>query len=419
MDELYRRKQGSIKINNISVGGAGINECCYENSEEEIFQEIEIKINTEIDLLIAKLEQIRKDSLKELAEQRERFNILESEWQLRGVEYSKFLQKYLELETKRNSIACLHKCHVETLSRSMKTHMDQQPRAPFIAFSFEREGILAKLEQTKLIVSVKELIAIPESRIKGWKSMPENIAIDHCSNHIYYSDPSNSCIREYTMEGEYIGELGLWSSEMVTPHSIAILKGGLYVSDLKLNCITKFNRINGKFERKTNKIIDFKSPIAITFSEKEELFVLDKLAKNLTVLNTDLEFICGYNLNIKDSCSPIDIKIREGKIYIMVENDIFWFEEPDKSLQVKYNYLNISITDSNHFCIDEVGNIIRTEANGILVVNAADGTELNRKSFDIGIAETSNLTGVCAVKNDWVVVGQDNRENILIIVTTS
>ena len=392
-----------------------------EEMNKEIFREVEKEINNKIDLLISKLEQLRSDLLEKLSEDKEKFCNIVQAWQVQGKEYSQFLERNLRLESKRNSLACLQKTHVDTLSRTLKRHSDRKPSLPFVAFSCDMEGILAKIEQTNLIIhpTVGDLIAIPESRIKDWKSLPENIDIDHSSNHMYCTDPSNSCVREYSIEGEYIGEVGLWSHEMVTPHSLAILKGSLYVSDLSLNCVSKFNLTSGCFEKKSNQILYFEYPIAITFNEKEELYVLDKLKGFVTVLNTNLEFIRGYNLKISDSCSPLDLKLREGKIYILLEDDVFWFEEPSKSLQVTYNYLNVYTGNSNHhFCIDQVGNIIRTEANGMLVVNAIDGTELQRKSFNSREGE-SNLTGICAVKKGWVAVAVDNKATIMYIVNTS
>ena len=390
-----------------------------EEMNKDIFSEAEKEINNKIDLLISKLEQLRSDFLEKLSESREKVRDVVNAWQLQGMEYSQFLQKNLRLETRRNSLACMQTSHVETLSRTLKRHSERKPSLPFVAFFCDTEGILAKIEQTNLIIrpTIGNLIAIPESRIKDWKSLPENIEIDLGSNHIYCTDPSNSCVREYSIEGEYIGEVGLWSSEMVTPHSLAILKGSLYVSDLTLNCVSKFNLTSGSFEKKTKQIFEY--PIAITFSEKEELYVLDKLKGYITVLNTDLEFVRGYNLKIRDSWFPLDLKLREGRIYILLEDDVFWFEEPSKSLKVTYNYLNIDTGNSNHhFCLDQVGNIIRTEANGMLVVNAMDGTELNRKSFYSRDGE-SNLTGICAVKKGWVAVAVDNKDTIIYIVNTS
>lgn len=388
---------------------------------KEIFREVEKEINDKFDLLISRLEQMRSDFLRKLSEGMEKFCIMEHEWQLQGMEYSQFLQENLKLETKRNSLACLQTSHVDTLSRTLKRHSERKPSLPFVTISCDMKGILAKIEQISLIIhpTVGNVIAIPESRIKDWKSAPENIDIDHSSNHIYCTDPSNRCVREYSIEGEYIGEVGLWSYEMVAPHSLAILKGSLYVSDLALHCISKFNLVSGSFEKKTNQILEFEHPTALTFNEKEELYVLDKLKGVITVLNTDLEFIRGYNLKISDSSLPLDIKLRERKIYILLKDDVFWFEEPSESLQVTYNYLNINTEESNHqFCIDQVGNIIRTEANGMLVVNAIDGTELSRKSFHSG-KEESNLTGICVVKNGWVAVAVDNKDTIMYIVNTS
>ena len=397
----------------------------FMGNEESVFIEVEDQINNEINSLISELEQLRNRSLEELALERELFKKRECEWQQRGIEYSDFLDKNIQLDIKRNSLANLQMSHINTISKNMIKHRREKPRAPYILFSCRKESIVSGIEQSKLTIHPIDhgVISFPEVRIKDWKSMPETVAIDSDSNNIYFSDPNNMCVRGYDMEGGYVGEVGLLSNGMVTPSSIAILRGELFVSDLELGCISKFNlRKEGEFVKKTRKIVSIKSPIAIAFNEKEELYVLDQLERKLTVLDTNLEFIRGYNLKIEETALPLDMKIRAGKIYVMLEKEIIWFEEPadecpTKTLKVTYNYLNIPTTYSNqHFCIDEEGNIIRTEANGQLIINAPDGREIKRTSFDSENETVSNLTGVCVIKKGYFIVAVTNKESILHIV---
>ena len=402
------------------------NEKCVIEFEEVVFIEIENQINSEINSLISELERLRKESLGELAEQREQFKRRVFEWQQRGFEHSNFLQKNVELVAKRNSLANLQRDHVDTLSKNLIKHLKEKPRTPFMQFTCRNESILAGIEQSKLRVHPvdQEVTSFAEERIKDWKGTPETVALDSDTSNIYFSDPANRCVRGYNMEGGYIGEVGLWSSEMVTPLGIAILRGELFVSDLGLSCISKFNlREEGKFVKKTRSKIKLKSPTAITFNEKEELYVLDQLERKLTVLDTSLEFIRGFNLKIEEAALPLDMKVRAGKIYILLEKEIFWIEEPvaddslSKVFKVTYNCLNIpAICSNQHFCIDEEGNLIRTETNGQLIVNAPDGSEIRRSSFDTAGQPVSNLTGVCVVKKGWFIVAVTNKEGILYIV---
>ena len=398
---------------------------CVTGYDDTVFMEIENKINVEINSLISELEQLRRESLEQLTEQREHYKRKLLEWQQIGLEYSDYLEKNLDIETKRNSLANLQTFHANTISKGLFKHRKTKPRAPFMLLTCRKESILAGIAQSKLRVHPidHKIVSFTEERIKGWKGKPEYVAIDSDSSNIYFSDPDNRCVRGYSMGGGYIGEVGLWSDEMLTPSSIAILEGNLFVSDLGLNCISKFNlREEGKFKFRSS--ITLKSPIAIAFNGKEELYVLDQLERKLAVLDTNLEFIRGYNLKIDVTGLPLDIKVSAGRVYVLFEEEIVWFEEPtgdnsiSKSLKVTYNYTDIptGAHSNRHFCIDEEGNIIRTAANGQLVVNAADGSEINRISFDSANETTSNLTGVCVIKKGWFVVAVTNKENIIHIV---
>ena len=397
--------------------------------KKDIFQEIESRINSQIEVIIFKLESIRSELIEEVKQIREEFENLESDFKAKDFELCDFINQNGELESKRNTLVDMQNYHIATLKKKLQLHRKDKPLPPYMNLSCETNRIIDILERIKLITysSNAESISISEERIKDWKSMPESVTVDNTSGHVYYSDPDNSCVRSYNTQGGYVGEIGLWSSKMLTPKSIAILKDELFVADTGLNHISKFNLTTHEFITNTKAPLTFTNPIAITFNEKEELYILDQRAKKLTVLNSNLQFVRGYRMKLAEDAVPLDFKVFNGTIYMMMEKEVVWFEEPknsslarceenDLAYEISYNSIIKTSSECNHHLyLDEVGNIIRTENNGQLVINAPNGEEIFRKSF-MDADGVENLTGVCITDKGCVVVGVSNRDHILHIL---
>ncbi|KAI6656924.1 hypothetical protein LOD99_16226 [Oopsacas minuta] len=200
--------------------------------------------------------------------------------------------------------------------------------------------------------------------IEGEFHKPCSVHIDNSTDIVYIADCGNKRIQMWSMEGEYVAEFG--SDVLKYPYGITIVDGAIFVTDLHLNSIYKFNLLN--YSVIATNTIQYPNGIC---SEFDEIFVVNN-QKNICVYSTDLKLERTFCHNLG---SNADIKIRNSILYLLetADNTIKLLNSKTGDLirSVSVNKDGNAFSSACYFCLDQDNNFMITnwKTNQIKIVS--------------------------------------------------
>ena len=148
---------------------------------------------------------------------------------------------------------------------------------------------------------------------------PNGVALDEDNERIFVVDSGNHRIQVYSMECEYIQDFD--SKRLKEPCGIAVNRNNLYVTDVILHTVVKYDCTSHPVYVKT--LSDFSSstdehlrkPQGITVDPStEEVYVTDTKLNTVFVYSSDLFLLrkIGHHL-----VHPVDVKIHQDYVFVL------------------------------------------------------------------------------------------------------
>ncbi|KAI6652144.1 E3 ubiquitin-protein ligase TRIM71 [Oopsacas minuta] len=248
---------------------------------------------------------------------------------------------------------------------------------------------------------------------------PRGVCIDYVNERIVISEISNSEIEIWSYEGELIQSFG--KEELESPWELCLIDNSLFVTDIHLGAILKFNIIKCSFEGRTkvkygrygSEPGELASPAGID-SEEDELFVMECENKRISVFDLNLKFkrVIG--------CGMIDkghaLRVKQSTIFLLEDSGIF------KLFSVLTGDL-VKITKKNnlfsnyvyHFCFDLNGNFLLSDRDkNSLFILSAEGNLLH--SINTAEWECESPFGIAVLKDGRIVMSFLNSDFSIVII---
>ena len=311
------------------------------------------------------------------------------------------IRQIKEPTLEQNLIVDLQKLHIQKMQKE-KEQFQQPTPTPFPHFDLTRlEDLLQQIEK---FGSLQDAAPIYRTKVHPIRSIgkrgkgrvelhdPCGIAIDGKGN-IFIADTLNSRIQLVSLEGQFVREFG--KGELVTPLSIALYNDWLFVPDLNLNKVLKYETQNYKLECRSE--LDLKCPLGITV-DNDEVFVADRNNNRIVVLSLDLKFI--RELGIGELVKPTDVRVIKNKVYVADNGK-------HHNVHVFYrlgNFLNSIIslrggTGAIFLCFNKFNNILISDCSGkIIQIYTLEGLLIHSIECDYtpgGIAVTQDNIIIC------------------------
>ncbi|KAI6660111.1 PKD domain-containing protein [Oopsacas minuta] len=274
---------------------------------------------------------------------------------------------------------------------------------PIPIHSFYTEGLDSLLEQLEKLGSIQEIAESyknktqPIRRIgkrgseKGELYNPSGLALD--GDKIYIADTENNRIQIFSTEGKFIHEFG--KEQLNYPRDIALNKKWVFISDWRLNTISKFSKTNYQLIKSFKE--DVGAPCGLTTDTNGEVLVADSYNNRIAVFSSDLEYIREIG---KDKLKyPQDVKINNNNIFVVDRNEINNIHIFSKSGDLLKSF--IKLEDGRgiiYMCFDLYNNIIISDELGSSInIFTEDGQLIHKIKCNrpIGIIVNNNFDIIC------------------------
>ena len=250
-----------------------------------------------------------------------------------------------------------------------------------------------------------------KGRGEGELSSPLGVAVDRTTDHIYVADRSNNRVQVFCSNGFYLFQFG--SDKMRHPLYISIDKGKVYVSQNKTGRILVYN-LDGNFIKKLGSsgtdFGEFVNPHGIAIHPSSgDIYVCD-CGNDRIQLFSDFKFSAEFGFEVIEY--PVDIKLTENAIFVLLgcQNPCFYVF--DYSLNVVENYAIASISNyidsPRSLVIDGAGNFIISDylSNRVFIFNQHGNLIHTLSKY------TRKPRGICLDTKGRIILCSDNNIHI-------
>ena len=182
---------------------------------------------------------------------------------------------------------------------------------------------------------------------------PRGIALDD-QQRIYIADYENGRILIFPTKGEFIEQFG--KGQLIRPHDIAITENWVFVSDLGLNVVYKFSRVNHRYITRSAEN-EIGCPRGIAVDTDEDIYVAIKYDNIVAVFDTDMKLsrsIGSGKLN-----QPCDVKINNNAVFVVDRNEVNNLHIFAKTGDLLKSFLKLGKGEGDiYFCFDKYCNIL-------------------------------------------------------------
>ena len=389
---------------------------------DEIEKSIETKFENLISSLIGrKLELISKVKLL-------RTNIYNKE-----IERNEILQNIEKLEKvlasmKVNKLEVMHdNISLQIQEQRKQLELDEKEQGVVTLFCNTNDllqkisnlGIVIEKVIPKYSVIKQPVISIGKVGSSIVFCHPTGLALDEDNERIFVVDSGNHKIQVYSFECEFIQDFD--GKRLKEPWGIAVNKNNLYVTDLALHTVIKYDctshpvYVKSLTELSSTVEEQLRKPQGITVDpSNEEVYVTDTKLNTVFVYSSDLilQRKLGYHL-----VYPSDVKVHQDYVYVLD------FGKPSMH---KYNKAGCLISDIHllndanpidssflFFSIDCMGNfLISNWKNDIVFITHPDGDVFSSIVSD---SQTGTVLkspkGVAVTRSGRIVVISDTHKN--------
>ena len=235
---------------------------------------------------------------------------------------------------------------------------------------------------------------------------PMGLAVDYDTNNVYVVDQGEPKVCVVSPDGK-VQVFGKTNGILKQPHGICFKNGKVYVTDnnkeSKIGEVFVYNT-KGKLLGKCVKEGGMSQALGISVDCSENIYVCDGISNSIHVF--DSKFNHKQELSMSVNAHPLDIKVTESALYILVEErmnklNVLVFDNEhqliggvlDKNMQKDFGNIqfftidncgNIVLADQTTHCLHVVGrygnlitNIIERDKMGYFMPN---GVDINRNN---------------------------------------
>ena len=208
---------------------------------------------------------------------------------------------------------------------------------------------------------------------------PRGVFVDNTNERIIISEISNSEIEIWSFEGELINSFG--KEQLESPWELCLLADCLFVTDIHLDAILKFDINKCSFEGRTevrygSQPGELASPAGID-AEEEELFVMECENKRISVFDLDLNFKSIVGCGLIDKAHAL--RVKQSTVYLLEDSGIVKLFSRQTGELVKIIKKNPLFSNYlYHFCFDVNGNFLVSDRDkNCLFILSSDGSLLH------------------------------------------
>ena len=266
----------------------------------------------------------------------------------------------------------------------------------------EEVPVVPQYQEMRPIVAVGKS-GLPPGRLLS----PWGVAIDENTNLIYVAEGQDSCrVSIFSETGEFINTFT--HQDMKQPHSIAIHRDNLYVTDDGVHAVFQFKievdmRLVAKLGSEGSGIGQFYSPRGLTVSTNGDVFVADSSNNRIQILDDSLHF--QREITHQTMKHPHDVKLTPDEVYVLCEVSpciLVFSHAGEKLRQLITRGEGMQIGLALFFCLDRNQNLLISDwLNHEVRIFSKEGTHLHTIGelgqevgmfvFPNGIVLTKNL----------------------------
>ena len=296
----------------------------------------------------------------------------------------------LKLDTARDGLAKM----IEELDRKSRDE-EMKLNCPDISFVCETN----ELEWRIAHLGTLSLESIQKSLVKMYKGMkeplkkfrkqganeeklavnPRGVCIDRANGKIFISEISNSEIEVWNYQGECVSTFG--KGELESPWELCLCENMLYVTDIHLDAILRFNVTGFVFEAKTGGKFgseegQLASPAGIDI-EGGEVFVMECGNKRISVFDPDLQFLRVLGCGLIDKAHAL--RVKQSTVYLLEDSGVLKMFSGETGDLVRIIRNNLFFSNyMYHFCFDGNGNILTSDRDqNCLFILSSEGNLLH------------------------------------------
>ena len=121
---------------------------------------------------------------------------------------------------------------------------------------------------------------------------PRGVAFENKSGLIFVCDSCNSCVKVFDSTGEFVNDFG--SKQLFRPWGILLHRNYIYVTDIEIGSLFKYQRSNYQFllsvGKNGNDMGDFNCPGQLAIGHNGCLYIPERGNNRISVLDTKLNF---------------------------------------------------------------------------------------------------------------------------------
>ena len=371
------------------------------------FIEVEQLIRSTFDRLIGAATERRDQLLVQLNDMRLEY-LNKEETRIKQVsDIQKLITQLMEASVQQNPAIRLKEEQVKNIEEELKDYEKPTP-VPFPGVS--TEGLESLLEQLRGFGTVEE-VGGPyreknnpirefgkEGNKKGELKYPRGLTL-HRNESIYIADTDNNRIQIFSTAGKFVAEFG--KGQLYNPHSIALNDKWVFVSDLYLNAVLKFQITNNKFVCRSARG-ELNCPLGITVDTNGEVLVADRDNNRIAVLNSELKLV--REIGKGKLVGPRDVKINKNNIFVADNNEINNIHIFTESGVIIRSFMKLDNEKYRiHFCLDFNNNIIVSDnVSKSIQIYTISGELIHKivcESSPNGIAVDNNNNIICVCRD--------------------
>ena len=242
----------------------------------------------------------------------------------------------------------------------------------------EEVPVVPRYEEMRPIVAVGK-----KGQAPGDLWDPCGVAIDENTNLIYIAEGLDSRrVSIFSETGEFINTFS--HQDMRQPHSIAIHRDNLYMTDTEVHAVFQFQievdmRLVAKLGSEGSDIGQFDSPRGLTVSTNGDVFVADYYNNRIQILDDSLHF--QREITHQTMESPRDVKLTPDEVYVLcdVSPCILVFSHAGEKIRqlITLGY-GMQTGYARFFCLDRKQNLLISNwLNNEVIIFSKEGTHLH------------------------------------------
>ena len=328
-------------------------------------------------------------------------------------ELEKIIRQLNEINIEQNTIVQLHGDQIKNLE---KEQLKLKTPTPVPVPGISSQGLESLLEQMRGFGNVEEVGGLyirkinhvrafgKEGSKKGELHLPTGLTL-YRDESIYIADSWNGKIQIFSLVGKFLAEFG--KEQLKYPHSVALTDKWVFVSDINLGAIFKFQRTNNKLVcQSADGELNF--PCGVTVDPNGEVLVADSYNNKIAVLNSGLKLIRKFGKD-KLKC-PQDVRLNENRVFVADNNKTSNIHIFTKSGDLIRSFIKLDDgTGLINICFDMYNNIIVSDhENKSIQIFTMNGQLIHKtvcESNPRGIAvENSSNIIICACDDGVVYI---------------